>query len=211
MWGSYPEWISAITAIGALIFAATAWIRAKKMLQLEQRRDGKALDRERECQARCIAAWVVGVRWLPEVKEQVMENDRKYRDDEEAEPSGVGVMIANSSDAPVYDVRVEFGNPMDTDVAAVRAEVPTLPPGQWIKVLREHARQRILTGAADELDALDHQRSWVFLQGEQSFESTTPLADARKYGVVGIEFTDSRENRWRRDVRGRLTLTEPRQ
>ncbi|MFB9775637.1 hypothetical protein [Brevibacterium otitidis] len=211
MWGTYPEWISAITAIGALIFAATAWLAAKRMLQLEQERDAKAFGRERERQARCIAAWVVGVRWIPKEKERVMERDRKHRDDKDSEPSSIGVMIANSSDAPVYDVRVEFGNPENSTVRAVRADVRTLPPGQWIKVLRENARWRIASSAADELEELDQQRSWVFLQGERSFESTIPLADARKYAVVGIEFTDSRENRWRRDVRGRLTLTEPRQ
>jgi arabinogalactan oligomer/maltooligosaccharide transport system substrate-binding protein len=120
-WGDVPAWISAVATAGAFAGAIVAAKAAYKLYNIESARDQEAARERRLDQARRISVWY-GL--------------TIYREDL---PGGKSrkfwkATVRNSSELPVYAVRVEFheavaqeGSP-STSVEPNHTDIPLLPP-----------------------------------------------------------------------------------
>lgn len=115
MWGSLPEWISALGAIGALTAAIWAALTSKKLFQIESGRDERAAERTAREQASHISAWCVA------------EVNTKQK----------GILLHNSSTSPVYNVEV-YSTYAASNAGSPEPQKPfqmgILPPGDFISI-----------------------------------------------------------------------------
>ncbi|ROS62644.1 hypothetical protein EDF38_1756 [Frigoribacterium sp. PhB160] len=161
--------IAAVATVGALLAAVRAVGDAKKLFNIESKRDQTAAeDRERQ-QASKINAWSAL---------RLLRNDIQ----------GFGVIVSNSSEEPVYDVKVAVGG-------FRTAHAPTLacvPPGQ---VFVEQKRVMV------EVDTFH----WDYAKPVTEFaDPLRPFSASQSKRVTGVMFTDSSGRQWRRSETGQL-------
>lgn len=105
----WPQWISALSALGALVAGSVAAVVAKRLYDVERGRDRDlAQERRRERPSR-VSAWVVTY---------VTENERTD-----------GLVLSNQAGTPIYDVRIESTDKLGSDEPLLKLDVA--PPGQF--------------------------------------------------------------------------------
>lgn len=166
MWGSLPEWISALGAIGALTAAIWAAVTSKRLFEIESSRDQIAAQRIAREQASQISAWCVALL------------------DEHGKWAGRGILIHNSSNAPVYDLEV------DSTYAAKSTDAPQVqntfrmgivPPGDFV------------TTASNDFD------KWTFPDAREEIPYTVrPVTKNKAWSVGVVRFTDAHGAPWAR-------------
>ncbi|QUB99518.1 hypothetical protein [Cellulosimicrobium cellulans] len=116
-WGDVPNWIAALAALLAVMFAWLAARHTRGLLQQESDRDLRTAERDeqeaasrRRAQADLVSAWVV------------------VRVDEEGVRSD-GYLIRNLSQSPVYDVRTDVTDARER--LRPRHRLAMLPPGEY--------------------------------------------------------------------------------
>lgn len=117
--GNLAEWISALTALGALIAAVWAAATSGKLFRIESSRDRTAAEREEKEQASGIASWCVKV----------------IRGKQAESGAANGIQVHNSSDSPVYYVEVFSTYSVSKDSAPVQRKpfrMDVLPPGDFV-------------------------------------------------------------------------------
>lgn len=179
MMGTTPEWISVIVAAAALAAAIWAGLTSKRLFDVERNRDKIALERREKEQASEIAAWCV------------------THDTPAGLPSPKGLLIHNSSNAPVFDVKVQStysrskrGNPENQKPL----EMSVLTPGDYATLEDVHY-------------------PWQFPETQSMVEEKVgsklrPVTNNPGWMVTKIEFVDSYGTSWLRDVRGQLLRQE---
>ncbi|WP_232549591.1 hypothetical protein [Propioniciclava soli] len=126
---SVTDWITAITAILALVAATVAGRTAGRLYRIESDRDSAmALRAERE-QASGVNAWCV-----------VTNTEANRRD---------GLLVSNASDSPVYDVEVISCGPGGGQQFPLTLFV--LPPGHYV-ALEEASFHWTFPQAAADVD-----------------------------------------------------------
>lgn len=166
---SLTDWISAITTIGALAAALWAVIVSRRLHQVEIIRDRRSDERSRRTQAAGIAIWVI-------VRSSSDERSRR------------GLLLHNSSDAPVFEVEV-ISTYARTKTADPR-KLPTLtlavlPPGDYV-----------VFG--------DTTYQWSFpIERTACKDEITPVMNNPGWTVESFDFRDSHGVRWHREG-GRL-------
>lgn len=98
----FPEWLAALTSVGALVAAIFAGLAAWRVARIEQQRDRRA-------QALAISAWAT----------QRMVDGRPT----------VGIHLLNTSAAPVTEVAVCFTDADGSPYTPLRLRI--LPPGAY--------------------------------------------------------------------------------
>lgn len=183
-WGVFAEFLAVAAAAVAVIFAYRAWKVSRETLSLEHTREEKSRWRAAQEQARGVSAWWVGT-GPPEKL--------------------LGIMLVNSSDAPVYDVefRVQYDPGSAESGVSMTGDVATLPPGRYIKFFTSDGHRK-LHGNARAGERVSRQEAWQFLRAAENCDSVDVRADARKYVIESLSFLDAGNLRWRRDRRGRL-------
>ncbi|MCT1803870.1 hypothetical protein VVR84_15245 [Kocuria carniphila] len=179
MMGTVPEWISVLVAAAALIAAVWAGLTSKRLFDVERKRDEVALDRREKEQASEIAAWSVTY------------------DTPADQPSPKGLLIHNSSNAPVFDVKVlstYSKTKRDTPETQKPLTMSVLTPGDY---------------AAIE----DDKFPWKFPETQSRVEEKVhsrlrPVTNNPGWMVTGIAFVDSYGTSWLRDERGQLLRLE---
>lgn len=151
--GSVPDWLAAVAASSALLFARSAVIASNKtndaqsdqLRRLEQA-DAERVDVERRWQADKVAAWFV-------------------TSGEEMRPS---TRFINTSGLPIYDVVIRFAAPWGEEtirypVMSPQADVHEL---RWVNEMVSRARLRA-----------QERRSWQELYGEQVVRLSIDFTD----------------------------------
>lgn len=179
MMGTFPEWLSVIVAAAALGAAIWAGLISKRLFDVERERDALAQDHKEREQASGIAAWCI-----------------TYRKSDNS-PSPKGLLLHNSSDAPVFDIKVSSTysrrqNEPPVDQPPLKLSV--LPPG-------EHAC------------LADTEFPWQFPEPTAQVEHRVgaplrPVTNNRGWMVKAIEFTDSSGKQWLRNHQGQLLRLE---
>ncbi len=85
-WGTFADWVTAATTLGALIAAVWAAITARNLYRVESARDRIAAEQARRMQAEGVAAWCA----------TKVGSDRK--------PESYGIVVHNASSSVIYDV-----------------------------------------------------------------------------------------------------------
>jgi maltose-binding protein MalE len=111
-WSDVPSWVSAVSALFALVFAAAALVVSRRNFLIESARDrvDEAARREQESFARRAQAARVSAWW---------ETDRTGR---------VGVFVRNASNAPVYQAHLTVLS-LDGRSPTAKIHNQVLPPG----------------------------------------------------------------------------------
>lgn len=155
------DWITALTALGALIAAVWAGLTSKRLYEIEAKRDVVSDERRARQQAAGIAAWCV---FCP-------ESERR------------GLLLHNSSDAPVFDVEVlsTYAPSQKASPVMQRPLVLTLlPPGDYV---------------ADEHPTF----GWTFPDERVAVPGTVrPVTKNSGWMVTAVRFTDAHGIRWER-------------
>lgn len=188
-WGDVPTWVSAVAAIGALIFARKAYQTsadglgaAMEGLQVERERDRQREEQEVRAQAALVAA--------------VTAREHAWFEVEPGEwrwdwfPA---VEVINRSDLPVFGVEVLWPE---------RSGMGTVRPGDS---LRDRLPWQAVADVAEEIEGMAH----LFEDSSDGEPPTMELQDAalsawERYGVCEIAFSDAAGRRWRRDAAGKL-------
>jgi hypothetical protein len=157
-----PAWISAVASAGAFAFAAPAAFAAYRVLKIEMARD-KAADEERKAwQAARVSAWCG-------------QHDHQW-----------GTFLWNASEAPIYDVVIEYYRPDE-------CEVP------------QSLKRSILVGSDDQVKVLPPSNEPQFVVVTRKIEDDLILtARTMHLAVVGLTFRDAAGHSWRRDATGYL-------
>ena len=172
------ESVAAVAALGALFAAIVAARHTKTLLDTEARRDDRAEDERKRGVARRISAWVAVAARPPE---------RSDDGDDPAKPV-FGVIICNSSDEVVYDVRVDA-------VGAGGRELPPIaltmvPPGTYF--IAEKAGPY----------------GWDFASGTSRYgEDVRPVTKSKDRRIASLTFRDASNLRWVRTESGLLEPT----
>ncbi|WP_435737139.1 hypothetical protein V5D56_00635 [Cellulosimicrobium sp. PMB13] len=176
-WGDVPNWIAALAALVAVVFAWLAAAHTRGLLRREADRDELTQEREmarrrqeRRAQADLVGAWIA-CRVRLTGGEEVLEE--------------YGLVIRNASHAPVFDVALETtgydGAPQRTLTLAV------LPPGEYYAPTTDDPW---FWGLPDPKDAV--------------VGIVRPVMRRKERHVTEIRFRDSAGHRWVRDVHGNL-------
>ena len=173
--GTFPEWLSVIVAAAALAAAIWAAITSKRLYEVERNRDRVEADRRAKQQAGEIAAWCVTY------------------DTPAGESSPKGLLIHNSSNAPVFDVTVQSTyskSKRGTPEAQSSLSMSVLTPGDYATIE-------------------DSTYPWKFPETQQRVEEKVgsrlrPVTNNKGWMVTSIEFTDSFGSTWERNERGKL-------
>lgn len=112
---SITDWITAVTAILALLAATWAGRTAGRLYRIESGRDAAAARRAEREQASAVNAWCVVTN---------AEDDRRD-----------GLLVSNASDSPVYNVQVVARDRRGSEQFPLTLFVP--PPGNYV-ALEEH-------------------------------------------------------------------------
>ncbi len=135
-WGDVPNWIAAIAALMAVLFAWLAARHTQRLLLHEARRDRRVQEREVRSQADLVGAWVA-CRVTPDGGIDVTLQE-------------YGLVVRNASPAPVFDVVVEStdydGEPQRPLTLAV------MPPGEFYAPA---THEKWLWELPDPVDAVD--------------------------------------------------------
>lgn len=175
-WGDAATWMTAVVTGAALWFARTAVKRSGELLEVEQKRDEKRDEWDREQrhaaeraeQADFVAAW-------HDRAEVPTRMQAIYL------PS-YGARIINHSPLPIWDVTVEFIGP-DGAVRGAKI-IPVVPPGQHFEPWPDELRRQ--EPASDGGDPV--------------------IVEALNEFTVTLAFRDVAGRRWRRDEYGYLTF-----
>lgn len=112
-WGDVPAWVSAVSTLFALMFAATALVVSRRSFLIESARDqvNEAARHEQAAFARRAQAALVSAWW------------------ESAEPHGdTGAFVRNASNAPVYQAHLTVLG-IDGWTPSAKIHTQVLPPG----------------------------------------------------------------------------------
>lgn len=165
------ELLTAAAAVGALIAAIWAARVSRNLYRIEAARDFESGQRAEKEQASGIAAWCVYSR---------------------AKDVG-GILLHNSSDAPVFDVEVRSTYARKQNLPAelqAPLKLSLLPPGDYVA------------------DA-DAKFNWSFPEPRESIDDTVrPITKNSQWIVKELYFTDAHGTRWVR-VGGTLTKVAP--
>ena len=179
MMGTFPEWLSVLVAAAALGAAIWAGLTSKRLFDVERERDRIENDRRAKQQASEIAAWCVTY------------------DTPVNQPSPKGLLIHNSSNAPVFDVKV-----LSTYSKTKRENPETQKP----------LTMSVLT-PGDYATIEDDKYPWKFPETQSRVEEKVgsklrPVTNNPGWMVTGIAFVDSYGTSWLRDERGQLLRQE---
>ncbi|MBV7434073.1 hypothetical protein KRX19_03450 [Cardiobacteriaceae bacterium TAE3-ERU3] len=184
------DWVNAYAALFAVIFAAYATYEARRLYKLEQQRDRDAEEEKKRAQASKISAWI-GADIPP-----LNALDKSWK--------GVGVIIQNQSDTPIFDVVIELLN--SEKQAALPINIDILPPGYYFCLAKHKGSY------ADFLtpEQAEHNKdAWEYaIPLSQYPAKLRPITMSRKRCIISISFTDSNNHRWQRDTLGKLTLLD---
>lgn len=105
-WGDVSSWVSAVSTIIALVFAAIAAVVTRRAFGVEVQRDIDQEESRRRAQAALVSAW-----W----------------GSQDASETQSGAFVRNASETPVYQATLSVVNTRDVDVAQ-RIDLPVVPP-----------------------------------------------------------------------------------
>jgi hypothetical protein len=176
-----PNWITAITAVGALVGAVIAaratgqQLRAThQQLRIEQKRDADRDEEASRWQANLVGAWIdTDIIIYPKAFKafrRLRRGVRRLKGEYD-----VVAAVRNASTVPIYDLKVTIA----TGNGETSEEIPgnICPPNATVHLPWEGRRFS----------------SWEEFRG----------------GGVTVEFTDASGRRWHRDRRGRLAEVSP--
>lgn len=169
-WGTVFECVSAVATGGALVAAMIAARQAKQLFGIESARDEQAKEVERRSHATQISAWAAT---------QIRSG---------GEPV-FGVLVRNSSDDPVYDLRVSCHGFTTEETPSLRC----VPPGEYFlpNVDRE--------SSDGSTSPWDHAKPVREIR-----DPLRPFTTSDERGVKGLTFRDSAGVAWRRASSGEL-------
>lgn len=173
-WDTFFEGVSAIATAGALVAAVAAAVQAKQLFGIESARDEQAKEDERRQHAKQLSAWAA------------MQIGRGGN-------IVYGVIVRNSSDDPVYDVRISCHG-FTTD------RVPSLscvPPGQYFVPNRDQRKED------GRLFRWDYAKPV-----HEIADPVRPFTASKNRGVDEITFRDNAGAAWRRTATGELARLE---
>jgi hypothetical protein len=175
-WSSFFDGVSSIATVGALIAAIAAGLQAKRLFQIESARDDQAQQAERRRQASQISAWAA------------------VRIGHGGEPR-YGIVVRNSSNDPVYDIRVSCHG----FTTGATPELRCIPRGQYFV-------ENIDTTAPDGI-------RWDYAKPVKEIrDPVRPFTASDSKGVDQVTFRDNAGLPWRRTALGQLSLAnEPQQ
>lgn len=193
--GTLPDWLAAVAAVVALLFARHANKSSREMLSLEQTREGKRDQREIAEQAVDISAWVVV--WFTDTPQK--GSDIKFT---KPRDKGVdfarranGIHIHNASKLPAYEVRVQSTSWKGEPEPEVVMEV--LPPGDYLVFPCNTTVDRLPD---------PEQPHWTFAQKAELFSGELrPVTSTKDWMVQSVQFTDASGVRWERRRDGTLS------
>jgi hypothetical protein len=169
-WNLIFDGVSAIATAGALVAAIAAGLQAKRLFKIESARDDQAQQAERRRQAAQISAWAA------------------VRIELGGEPL-YGIVVRNSSNDPVYDVRIScHGFTTETT-----PELWCVPGGQYF---------------VENVDTGDpHGLQWDYVRPVSEIrDPVRPFTASDSKGVDQVDFRDNAGLSWRRTARGELSL-----
>jgi len=176
-WGDIPTWIVAATTLLAFIAAAYGGMIAHRLYLIESGRDTEAeVERQarREAERRAQANKVAA--WFSRWESLSLSSNGTY--------TRWGALVRNASDLPILDVRIFFYRVQDPgDGNTWTASLGSAPPRGF----------RVIPPGATQTMELP----------ESMWPPSGQDVDDQAY-VVGVEFTDNANQRWRRDERGKL-------
>jgi arabinogalactan oligomer / maltooligosaccharide transport system substrate-binding protein len=183
-WGDVATWVLAATTLLAFAAVVFAGLVAYQLLTVESARDMRAEEErterreaDRRGQAAKVSAWYGTWRSRPIFRGAAQSPMPEW--------PVWGAVIRNSSDLPVYDVRVSFSVAADAAAGlgwrprerySSPGLIPLVPPG------------------AEERNEIPDDVRKVEAAGGTELK-----------WLVAIQFTDAAGTRWLRDARGRLT------
>jgi hypothetical protein len=173
-WGTFFEGLSALATVGALIAAIGAGKQAKRLFQIESSRDEQAQRADRRRQAARISAWAA------------------MRIEVGGKPI-YGVVVRNSSDDPVYDVRVACHG-FTTERAP---QLRCVPPGEYF-VANVDIRK-----PDGKFFRWDYAKPVAEIR-----DPVRPFTASDNRGIDELSFRDNAGAPWRRAARGELVLEE---
>lgn len=171
-WDTFFEGVSAIATAGALAAAVAAGVQAKRLFKIESDRDAKAQRSDEQRQASHVSAWAavrVGHRGIP----------------------SFGVIVRNSSQDPVYDVRVT-GHGFSTRGTP---QLWCVPPGEYFveNIDVEKPDGRVF--------------HWDFAKTLREVrDPVRPFSASDNVAVDQITFRDNSGVSWKRTAKGELTM-----
>ena len=173
-WGTVFEGVSAVATGGALVAAMIAARQAKQLFGIESARDEQAKEVERRSHATRISAWAAM----------------------QIRPGGepiFGVMIRNSSDDPVYDLRAVCHGFTTGKTPSLRC----IPPGEYFVPNR------------DQHTADGRVFRWDYAKPVAEIrDPVRPFTASDKRGVDELTFRDNSGVAWRRTAQGELARAE---
>lgn len=174
-WGNVPSWISAIGSLAAFGTAAwagtSAWKQVKYSADQQRHRD----ERDEQSQASKVAAWIAAA------------IDKKG----ELE---ICIRYTNSSELPVYDLRIVPTNAPENDLQIGVVE----PNDTKAKVRHEH-----LTAEARRIYQELLFEHWEPSNDDHKAARAIAIAKTRVTPIV-ISFRDTQNIVWRREANGLL-------
>ena len=143
-WGDAPTWFAGVVAVVAVFFASKAASQAIGILRLEQARENRALQAERERQAAA---------------------ERAEQADRVAAWNNGDFTVLNGSDLPIWDVELTAHDP-EVPLATMRENVRLVPPGHHQYAFPNYEPEIVGT---DERGLPVHDDSWTRLQVDIRF------------------------------------------
>lgn len=166
---TFAQILSAVAALGALAAAIWAARVSKRLYEIETSRDRGRAQREEKAQASGIAAWCVFIK-------------------ENQPGSQQGLLLHNSSDAPVFDVEVlsTYATKQSSEpIPQAPLKLAVLPPGDYVS-------------------NADATYKWSFPEERGSIDNAVrPVTKNPGWVVTEVRFTDSYGTPWTR-IRGNL-------
>jgi hypothetical protein len=167
---SIASWIAAVATFGALLAAVAAALQAKKLYDIESGRDKEAADSRARLQASRINAWA-GLRL------------------QQGDLQAFGVIVANSSDEPVYNVRIVVDGFTNKNMSTLTC----VPPGQYF------VENRVISKG-------EKRFHWDYAKPTSEFrDPLRPFSASGSKKVLSTSFTDSAGQSWKRDLDGGLS------
>lgn len=155
------DWITALAALGALAAAIWAGLTSKRLYQVEAKRDVVSDERRARQQASGVAAWCV---FCPESRQR-------------------GLLLHNSSEAPVFEVEV----------------LSTFAPTQKATPVEQHPLTLTLLPPGDYVANEDASYHWSLPDERHTVSGTVrPVLKNSGWTVTAIRFTDAHGVRWER-------------
>ena len=179
-----PEWINAIVACIAVIFAAIAAHQAKQIYLLEQERDANAEKQNRRQYASKITAWIAA------------------HIDHNGDWQKIGIVIQNPTDSAIFKIEVIATNSKQRPAAPLTIDI--LPPGKFFVLAKPP------TSFADFCLAENNTNAWDYAKPYEYFDcALTPMTMQQTRKIITFTFTDSNNRRWQRNEHGQLSeITE---